>query len=79
MGSAVNYPLDRTPDEAELGFAVEELPTGENALVARIPNGLTVVKTAIGDRIAYEICDRLVPIYTPALSIDELRKRLSLR
>ena len=72
------FPLERTPEEAELGFAVEGLPTGQRALVAHLANGLSVVKVVQGGTVAYAVCLDYESIYVPSRSLDELRERFGI-
>lgn len=76
--STVDLPLDLTAEEADLGFAPERLPTGDDALVARLPRGLLIVKTRVEGVVRYAICHGYSPIYADAYSLDELRVRLGL-
>lgn len=72
------FPLERTPDEAAFGFYADLLPTGECALVARLPSGLMIVKALVDGCVRYVICDGFTPLYLEACSIEELRMRFGL-
>lgn len=72
------FPLDLTPEEAGLGFVVERMPAGHDALVAHLPNGLQIVKTRVDGGVRYAICHGYNPIYADASSVEELRLRLGL-
>ena len=75
------YPLDATNDESNLGFEVEESPTGERALVLPLANGLRAVKMKASDGgTEYAVCnDRFEPLYIAAKTLEELRRRFSRR
>jgi hypothetical protein len=75
--SVQRFPLDATKDESDLGFALEESPTGERALVLPLENGLRAVKMhAQNGGTEYAVCnERFEPLYIAAKTLDELRKR----
>jgi hypothetical protein len=75
--SAQRFPLEATKDESDLGFALEESPTGERALVLPLANGLRAVKMrAMDGGTEYAVCnERFEPLYIAAKTLDELRSR----
>ena len=74
---STRFPLEATKDESDLGFALEESPTGERALVLPLANGLRAVKVASQDGgTEYAVCnERFEPLYIAAKTLDELRTR----
>ena len=74
---SATFPTDVTANEAVYGFGVEETPTGERVVVARLQNGLRALKVRRDDgSTEYVVTDeRLQPLYTVAKSVDELRVR----
>jgi hypothetical protein len=75
--SEQRFPLEATKDESDLGFELEESPTGERALVLPLANGLRAVKIRAEDGgTEYAVCnERFEPLYIAAKSLDELRAR----
>jgi len=71
------FPLEASKDESALGFAVEETPTGERALVLPLASGLRAVKMRAQDGgTEYAVCnERFEPLYIAAKTLDELRAR----
>ena len=71
------FPLEATKDESDLGFELEESPTGERALVLPLANGLRAVKMRGHDGgTEYAVCnERFEPLYIAAKTLDELRTR----
>lgn len=69
--------LQPTEDETAFGFVIHDVPSGERALVMPLSHGLRAVKVLADDgAVEYIVCDdRLEPLYTPAKSLDELRRR----
>jgi hypothetical protein len=74
---STRFPLDATKDESDLGFTLEESPTGERALVLALANGLRAVKVSAQDGgTEYAVCnERFEPLYIAAKTLDELRSR----
>jgi hypothetical protein len=69
--------LDVTKEEGEFGFGVREEPSGITAVLRDLPVGLCAVKVQAEDGTTeYAICDEgLRPLYRPAKSLTELRRR----
>jgi hypothetical protein len=73
-----HYAQDISPDEAELGFEIVQ-HDGESVVRRSLGRGLHAVKVLDGARVVYAICDdKLLVLYAPALSLDELKQRFSL-
>lgn len=68
---------DVTKEEKEFGFGITEERSGTRAVVRELPAGLRAVKVQAEDGTTeYAICDeQLRPLYQPAKSLDELRRR----
>jgi hypothetical protein len=68
---------EMTKEEEEFGFGVAEEPSGTHAVVRALPAGLRAMKVLTEEGTTeYAICDaQLRPLYRPAKSLDELRKR----
>lgn len=79
MGLSEAFPLEITAEEAEIGFAVEDLPTGDQAAVARLPNGLEVIKIRERGATLYAVCSNYTPIYAPSKSLEDLCRRFRIR
>ncbi|HEY2367019.1 MAG TPA: hypothetical protein VGH87_11575 [Polyangiaceae bacterium] len=73
----VRFPLQPTAEETAFGFGIAVVPSGEQALMMPLPSGLRAVKVIADDgAVEYIVCDEaLEPLYTPAKSLDELRRR----
>jgi hypothetical protein len=73
--------LDVTREEADFGFRLAEQPSGVRAVVREIRPGLRAVKVRADDgSTEYAICDdELRPVYLPARSLDDLRRRFTVR
>jgi hypothetical protein len=69
--------LQPTAEESAFGFGVAESPSGESALIIALPRGLRAVKTLADDgAVEYVVCDdQFEPLYAPAKTLDELRRR----
>ncbi len=76
MDDLLRFPTEVTADEAAFGFA-SRVECGSRIALAALDDGLVAVKTRSYDgTIEYVICDAsLAPLYTPAKSIDDLRRR----
>jgi len=70
-------PLDLTEEEKLCGFALTEESSGMRAVVRELPAGLRAVKVQAADGgVEYAVCDQqLQPLYAPAKTLVELRKR----
>jgi hypothetical protein len=75
------FQLEATKEESDFGFALEESPTGERALVLVLANGLRAVKMRAYDgSTEYAVCnERFEPLYIAAKTLDDLRKRFHRR
>jgi hypothetical protein len=73
-------PLPLTKEEAAFGFGLHEEGPGLRAVLRQLPNGLWAVKVQSEDgTTTYSICDEhLRPLYRPATSLGELRRRFGL-
>lgn len=73
----VRFPLQPTAEETAFGFGIAEIPSGEQALMVPLSNGLRAVKVTADDgAVEYIVCDeRFEALYTPARSLEELRRR----
>jgi hypothetical protein len=71
------FQLEATKEETDFGFALEESPSGERALVLALANGLRAVKMRAYDgSTEYAVCnDHFEPLYIAAKTLDELRAR----
>jgi hypothetical protein len=74
-------PVEVTEDERRCGFSVTEEPSGIRAVVRELPAGLRAVKVEAEDgTVEYAVCDaELRPLYAPAKSLVELRRRFGRR
>ncbi len=73
------FASDITPAEVECGFDVREHTTGVRIIIRELRGGLRAVKarTESGATV-YEICDdRLTPLYEPATSLGDLKRRFA--
>ncbi len=72
-----NFPTDITPDEEQCGFTEVEAKSGVRIVLRELRAGLRAVKVRRADgTIEYEVCDEeLRPVYSPARSLPELRRR----
>lgn len=76
-GVQATLSLDVTREEEDFGFGLAEQRSGVRAVVREIRPGLHAVKVRAHDgSTEYAICDdELRPVYLPAKSLDELRRR----
>ncbi len=76
-----DFPKDISPDEAQCGFTEVEAKSGVRLVVRELRGGLRAVKVRRDDGvIEYEVCDEeLRPVYSPAQSLPELRRRFGQR
>lgn len=76
-GVVVRLRLDLNQDEEEFGFGVAEHPSGVRAVVRELRPGLRAVKVEAEDgSVEYAICeDNLRPVYAPARTLEELKRR----
>ncbi len=71
------YASDISPDEVACGFDVKEHTTGARIVTRELRGGLRAIKAQTEDgSTIYEICDdRLTPLYAPAVSLSDLKRR----
>jgi hypothetical protein len=71
------FALDVTQEEEDFGFGLTEAPSGVRVVVRGLGVRLQAVKVQTDDgSTGYAICDEnLRPLYTPAKTLDELRRR----
>jgi hypothetical protein len=74
---AIDLVDEVSTEEAALGFAETEAGSGVRAIAVSLGDGLRAVKLRAPDgTIQYAVCDeRFQPLYTPARTLEELRKR----
>jgi len=73
------FAAEISPAEAACGFDVKEHTTGVRIVTRELRGGLCAIKSQSEDgETIYEICDdRLTPLYAPAASLSELKRRFS--
>jgi hypothetical protein len=71
------FPVQATAEESAFGFALANAPSGERALIMPLSQGLRAVKMIADDgAVEYVVCDdEFEPLYAPARTLDELRRR----
>jgi hypothetical protein len=76
-GSGLDLSLVLSEEEAAFGFEITEGATGTCRIAMDLGTGLLVVKVRARDGTTqYVVCtDHLAPLYVPATSLEDLRRR----